>query len=171
MYDITEKSNAIRQAQLFLLELHYADERYPHVSIDGLYGTETENAVKLFQRNENLPVTGEIDFATWTILYELYLLNSQNRRSKDFIISDKNSPLNVGSKGSDVEIIQSIIKRLSEKYTTLPSPEINGIYSYTTSSAIRELQRIYRLPQTGVLDRKTLNYIFSDFYESEKNKS
>ena len=161
MYDISDKSNAIRQAQLFLLELHY----------DGLYEKETENAVRTFQRYEGLPITGEIDFSTWTLLYQRYLIASQARRSENFIILEENLPLNVGSAGSDVEILQSIIKRLGEKYVTLSKPEINGIYSYSTSNAVRELQRIYRLSQTGVIDRETLNYIFSDFHESEKTKA
>lgn len=171
MYDISDKRNAIRQVQLFLLELHYADQRYPHVAIDGIYGDETKNAIKIFQQNEGLPVTGETDFATWTLLYENYLINSKMRRSKNFVILEENLPLNVGSTGSDVEISQSLINRLSKKYFTVSSPDINGIYSYSTSNALRELQRIYRLSQTGVLDRNTLNYIFSDFYESEKTNA
>ena len=171
MYDISDKSNAIRQAQLFLLELHYTDERYANIALDGLYGKETENAVRIFQRYEGLPITGEIDFLTWTLLYQKYLASSQARRSESFVILEENLPLNVGSIGSDVELLQSLINRLGEKYVTLPSLEINGIYSYSTSNAVRELQRIYRLSQTGVLDRETLNYIFSDFQESEKTKA
>ena len=57
MYDISDKSNAIRQVQLFLLELHYADEKYPHIAIDGIYGKETEDAVRMFQKSEGLPVS------------------------------------------------------------------------------------------------------------------
>ena len=171
MYDISDKTNAIRQAQLFLLELNYTDRRYPHVAIDGIYGEETQNAVRVFQRYNRLPITGEIDYATWTLLFEQFLLNSERRRSESFIVSEENLPLNVGSSGSDVEIIQAIINRLSKKYNTLPSTQVNGIYSYATSNSVRELQRIYRLSQTGVLDRQILNYIFSDFYESEKRKA
>ena len=171
MYDISDKSNAIRQAQLFLLELHYANKRHPHIAIDGLYGKETENAVRKFQGYEGLPITGEIDFLTWTLLYQQYLAASQARRSEDFIVFEENLPLNVGSTGTDVELLQSIIKRLGEKYVTLSKPEINGIYSYSTSNAVRELQKIYRLSQTGAIDRETLNYIFSDFQEGEKTKA
>ncbi len=58
------------------------------INPDGLFDEETTQAVLLFQRQNGLPQTGEIDFATWTLLAEtageicledFCLLNNPNR--------------------------------------------------------------------------------------------
>lgn len=36
--------------------------------VDGFYGNQTRAAVEAFQRNENLPITGDVDCATWKAL-------------------------------------------------------------------------------------------------------
>lgn len=53
------------------------------VSVDGAYGAETETAVRNFQTANGLPVTGEIDTATWHALTDRYDPAPQNyaRRS------------------------------------------------------------------------------------------
>ncbi len=38
------------------------------INPDGLFDPETTEAVSLFQRQDGLPVTEVIDFATWTLL-------------------------------------------------------------------------------------------------------
>ena len=37
--------------------------------IDGNFGIKTQKAVKIFQQNFNLNVTGIVDFSTWNLLY------------------------------------------------------------------------------------------------------
>ena len=167
MYDISDKRNAIREAQRFLLELHYSTSYIPHVAIDGIYQEETKEAVKIFQAYNNLPITGEIDYITWGLLYEQYLKSYQSRVNYDYLILEENLPLTVGAKGEDVELIQFLINRLSPKYNSFSKIELNGIYTYQTARAISELQKIYRLSETGILDRNTLNNIISDVSQTE----
>ena len=45
----------------------------PRVSEDGIYGTATENAVRIFQSIFNLPQTGVVDFRTWYRISEIYV--------------------------------------------------------------------------------------------------
>lgn len=45
----------------------------PQVSEDGIYGTATENAVRIFQSIFNLPQTGVVDFRTWYRISEIYV--------------------------------------------------------------------------------------------------
>ena len=170
MYDISSKRDAIKEAQKYLLELHYVNEIFPHIGIDGIYGEETRNAVRFFQGYNNLPISGEIDYTTWQLLYGQYRRAKINRQSENFLILEEKLPLNIGDSGSDVELVQSFINRLSEKYRGLSKININGTYSYQTADSVSRLQKIYRLPQTGVLDRNTLNIIFSDFYSEETTK-
>ncbi len=37
----------------------------PKLAVDGVYGSATENSVKIFQQIFSLPVTGVVDYATW----------------------------------------------------------------------------------------------------------
>ncbi|MDO4535085.1 MAG: peptidoglycan-binding protein [Clostridium perfringens] len=37
----------------------------PKLAVDGIYGSATENSVKVFQQTFGLPVTGVVDYATW----------------------------------------------------------------------------------------------------------
>jgi peptidoglycan hydrolase-like protein with peptidoglycan-binding domain len=45
----------------------------PKVSVDGVYGQGTANAVRAFQRIFNLPVTGVVDLPTWYKISQIYV--------------------------------------------------------------------------------------------------
>ena len=55
----------VRTIQLQLNRISDNFPALPKVRADGVYGTETEEAVRTFQRIFHLPQTGEVDFATW----------------------------------------------------------------------------------------------------------
>jgi peptidoglycan hydrolase-like protein with peptidoglycan-binding domain len=170
MYDIRDKSNAIREAQRFLLEIHYAESYIPHIAIDGIYGKETAEAIRIFQAYNNLPLTGEIDYITWNLLYEQYREAYLKRTNYDFLISEKNLPLSVGAVGEDVELLQFIVNRLSPKYSAFGKVATNGVYGYELANAVSEIQKIYRMERTGILDRNTLNYMLFDLSQTEKTE-
>ena len=44
----------------------------PSVTVDGIYGNATRNAVLAAQRRFGLPQTGEVDFDTWDEIYDQY---------------------------------------------------------------------------------------------------
>ncbi len=168
MYDISDKRNAIREAQRFLLELHYATEYIPHIAIDGIYGEETKNAIGIFQSYNGLPITKEIDYITWQLLYEQFLESEEKRLTENYLILEENLPLSLGATGTDVELLQFLLNRLSGKYEGLLPVETNGVYNYQTAKGVAELQKIYRIEETGTLDRETLNLIISDVSQTEK---
>ena len=45
----------------------------PRIAVDGIYGEETQNAVKVFQKIFGLPVTGIVDYRTWYKIQEIYV--------------------------------------------------------------------------------------------------
>ncbi len=84
MYDHRQN---ILEAESFLRANHRLEGGIL-INPDGLFEEETTQAVLLFQRQNGLPQTGEIDFATWTLLADtandicledFCLLNSPNR--------------------------------------------------------------------------------------------
>ena len=44
-----------------------------NVNVDGIYGEDTQRAVRNFQKIFDLPQTGIIDFATWYKISQIYV--------------------------------------------------------------------------------------------------
>ena len=49
----------------------------PKVAVDGVYGAETQAAVRTFQEIFNLPVTGDVNFGTWYQISNIYVAVAQ----------------------------------------------------------------------------------------------
>ena len=45
----------------------------PKTAVDGVYGSKTQDAVKVFQGVFNLPQTGVVDYATWYKISDVYV--------------------------------------------------------------------------------------------------
>ena len=63
-----EKSAFVAIAQIMLRELRVIFDEIPDLAIDGIFGKDTEEAVKAFQRASLLDVTGRIDLETYNRL-------------------------------------------------------------------------------------------------------
>ena len=55
----------------------------PKVAVDGVYGSTTQEAVKVFQQIFNLPQTGVVDYATWYRISDIYVGVSKIAELKD----------------------------------------------------------------------------------------
>lgn len=67
---------------MFLLEISYLENEKYRVSMDGFYGEETSEAVRLFQGSRGIPVTGNVDFSTWQLLFFAYSAAKEIRLSE-----------------------------------------------------------------------------------------
>lgn len=63
--------------------------------------------------------------------------------------------LQIGSTGKDVRTIQSQLNAISNGYPAIPKIKEDGIYNDATANSVKEFQRIFGLPQSGVVDFKT----------------
>ncbi|MDE5993519.1 MAG: peptidoglycan-binding protein, partial [Oscillospiraceae bacterium] len=75
------------------------------------------------------------------------------------------TPLTIGSGGTDVNRIEIQLNRISSNYPAIPKIyPVDVTYDDKTADAVREFQRIFNLPQTGVVDKATwykINYIYT----------
>ncbi len=62
--------SAVEQVQFWLNTLAQYDSAIPSVTVDGVYGTGTANAVRVFQRRYGLTVDGVAGQNTWNELYD-----------------------------------------------------------------------------------------------------
>ena len=80
MYRIEDKEKAITAIQRYLLIISQVNRFLPHITVDGVYGKETKEAVTIFQTLNGLEASGEVDFATFELLSveAEKILNSKN---------------------------------------------------------------------------------------------
>ncbi len=71
--------------------------------------------------------------------------------------------LSGGATGQKVQQIQEQLNRIARNYPAIPTIAADGIYGSRTADAVRAFQRIFRLPQTGVVDYPTW-YKISQIY-------
>ena len=65
------------------------------------------------------------------------------------------APLDIGSSGNKVRQIQEQLNAIADSYPALPEVTVDGIYGEDTQKAVREFQRVFHLPVTGVVDYPT----------------
>ena len=70
-------------------------------------------------------------------------------------VSYPGTSLQVGSEGSYVRTIQNQLNAISNSYPAIPKVVEDGIFGEQTAEAVRTFQKIFGLPQTGVVDFKT----------------
>lgn len=74
-YDLTLGSTGA-EVETIQDQLNRISQNYPLIpksSVDGVYGANTEEAVKVFQGVFNLPQTGVVDYATWYRISDIYV--------------------------------------------------------------------------------------------------
>ncbi|MDR2650414.1 MAG: peptidoglycan-binding protein [Clostridiales bacterium] len=60
-----------------------------------------------------------------------------------------------GSSGAPVRTIQEQLNAISNNYPAIPKQKVDGIYGDATTEAVRTFQRIFNLPQSGIVDYAT----------------
>lgn len=121
----------------FVYLLQFILNQYGYnLSVDGIFGTRTLNAVRDFQRNNSLSVDGLVGNNTWKTLLTLppYPLLKQNYR------------------GAYVTFLQQLLE--SNLY---PVGGIDGIFGTRTLNAVRAFQQANGLTVDGIVGNNTWN--------------
>ncbi|MDE7445162.1 MAG: peptidoglycan-binding protein [Lachnospiraceae bacterium] len=71
--------------------------------------------------------------------------------------------LNIGASGEKVRQIQQQLNRIAQNYPAIPTVSADGIYGPATAEAVKTFQRIFNLPQSGIIDYPTW-YSISNIY-------
>lgn len=71
--------------------------------------------------------------------------------------------LTIGSSGDKVRQMQQQLTRIAQNYPAIPMLVADGIFGPLTADAVRTFQRIFALPQTGIVDFATW-YAISRIY-------
>lgn len=161
MRNITDEKNNIFELQRYLRELHY-DTRgeIPLVNPDGIYGPETVAAVEAFQRLHGIPITGQVNNATWDAIYREYS-DALIRRARPNSIypfpEEDGYEISEGEYSDIVAIVQFMLRLLANTYDNIDGLPPEGVYNEATIKDIRAFQETHRLPVTGRVDKATWN--------------
>lgn len=129
-YVVGDTGSAVESIQRKLKRLDYLDG-----VADGIYGGQTAMAVRAFQKDEGLSVTGEVDHQTLVTLNAAY-----EDMTGEFTLSE-------GDSGKKVIRLQN--KLLLHGY----NPGVaDGVYGEGTAEAVRRLQAEENLSRTGIAD-------------------
>ena len=155
-------------------------QSYPAIpkipAVDGIFGPRTEAAVRKFQQVFNLTSDGIVGPGTWNAMVRLYTavtrLAELRSQGQQFYAINWNPPnaLSVGSTGEKVRQLQYMIAILAEFIPSVPPVAVDGIYGRNTRAAVLALQRRFALPETGVVDAVTWDFIY-DQYSGVENTS
>lgn len=152
----------IIQEQLNRIAVNFP--QLPLIEVNSTFDSSTVNTVREFQRLFVLPVTGVVDRATWYRISQIYgsvkrlaELTSEGQRAVYNQQLYPGSPIDLNSRGSEVQEIQFYLQRIAEFNPVVESPALDGIYGKSTQRAVISFQRAYGLEPDGVIDEKDWN--------------
>ena len=160
----------VRNIQYLLAYLAEFYDEIPPLTLDGIYGQATENAVRAFQSLFELDVTGEVDLATWDALYRTYLGFIETIPFKYIdgrIYPYPGIPLRLGSESEVVRLLQEYLNYIAQYYPQIPIVSVTGYFGSRTQEAVIAFQRLQGLTPSGTVAANTWNEItslYSDLY-------
>jgi len=122
--------------------------------IDGIFGSRTDAAVRAFQQQRGLPVTGVVNVATWTALGVNCSVTPPGPTPPPpgpTPPEEFHCPvLRLGDTGPAVRFLQRLLQERGF-YRGI----VDGDFGGRTQRAVRQFQRSQGLPVTGVVDHAT----------------
>ena len=155
------------------VELNRISQNYPSIPkispVDGIFGAQTEAAVRRFQSVFGLTEDGIVGQATWYALVRLYTAvtslaerRSQGQRfyANSWALTD---PIEEGDRGVKVEHLQYMLQVLSAYIPEIPEVAVDGVFGPATRNAVIAAQQRFGLPQTGIVNFDTWENIYGQF--------
>lgn len=130
----------VKKLQQRLMDLGFMDNDEP----TDYFGEVTQQSVKHFQRQNELPMDGIVGETTWNALMA--------DDAKYYAVSK-------GTQGDDIERIQ---QRLYELGYLASADQVTGNFGDSTEAAVLKLQEVNGLNQDGKVGQKTYNLMYSD---------
>jgi len=167
--------NFVRTLQI---RLNRVSSNFPAIPkiypVDGIFGEETEEAVRAFQQVFDLTPDGIVGSATWYRL--LYYYNGVKRLNDlyaegltyDEVSEQFENTLAPGSTNPGVFTVQYYLAFLAEFINSIPSPPISGFYNETTESSVRAFQDAFGLPVTGEVDLLTWDALHDAYVDAAR---
>ncbi len=156
----------VRALQYYLDTIAYANPQLDMVQVTGIFDEPTVRAVEQFQEYYGLPVTGVADNALWNILNREYRLavesfpeGYEGERAKiypGYVLSE-------GMRSDSVRDLQTYLSFIGSVYPEIPEIPVTGYFGTQTRDAVYTFQRLFGLPQSGLVGVNTWNTIAEEY--------
>ncbi len=170
---VGDSGNNVRILQV---QLNRIAQNYPAIpkiaTANGIFGLDTEAAVRKFQEVFNLPQNGEVDKATWYKIKRYYngVKSLAELASEGITLEEVSVPfsteLSAGMSGIPVRTIQYYLSIIAYFNQSLQPVPLNGTFDSATVAAVERFQEFYGLPVTGIVDTDTWNTISRIYTET-----
>ena len=158
MYTDAQKRGHIFDLQTFLRRIQQAEGSAAPLVPDGIWDAKTAAAVREYQQQNCLPVTGIADQRTWNAIYAAYaalIAADALPMQTAFFPPESDAVLKPGAKSPTVYVLQLMLGETAPHYNRIAAVPLTGEYDADTQSAVRHAQKIFQLPETGITDRAT----------------
>ena len=165
------RGNGVRVVQYLLRYVANFDDRIPPISVDGIYGERTASAVRAFQEIYGLPITGAMNEATYSALYDVYRGYITSLPDSQFIGIARpypGFPVTEGQSGESVRYIQQYLDLISRTYPEIPEITVDGVFGQATENTVRAFQRRFGLTEDGIVGLSTWEAIGSLYNDLAK---
>ena len=153
--------------------LNRISQNYPAIPkinpVDGIFGAQTEAAVRRFQEIFDLTPDGVVGKATWYALVRLYVavtsLAELRSEGQTFYGISWEYPDAIvrGDQGEKVTHLQYMLAVISEFVPEVPPVTTTGTFDDATYNAVVAVQRFAGLPDNGVVGATTWDVIYRYF--------
>ena len=154
--------------------LNRIGQNYPAIPrirpVDGVFGSQTEAAVKKFQSIFNLTPDGIVGQGTW---YKLVSLHGAVKKLSELVSEGQpftqiqgpaaGVTLREGSTGLAVSALQYFISIIAQFNSGVPPLTIDGIFGPRTREAVEAAQTRLGLPATGMVDQQTWQRLYDEY--------
>ena len=127
--------------------------------MDGIFTSATTKATRDFQQKYGFPITGTVDRTTFIRLTDAYNKLLDKSVLSGFIRGFYGDPLRETNQSDSVFFLNIMLKKIASLFPNVSAPDAAPLYSSITKEAVKELQTVFSLPSTGVVDRRTWNSI------------
>jgi len=173
---VGSQGEAVRRMQNYLNRIRVNFPLIPRISNpNGVFGMDTQDAVRTFQRSFSLTSDGIIGRETWNKISFIYVgvirlaeLDSEGERAT-IGLTPPNVVLSQGSRGEHVIQLQFILSAISPFYPSVPVVIKDGIFDTVTKNAVIEFQKAFNLTPDGVVGPGTWNKLYSVYRGIQEN--
>ncbi len=144
----------VRSLQYMLRRLSLVYPFLPEIVADGIFGERTLEAVMLFQRELDPPVTGVVDSGTWNAIRTRWEQAERQLAAPRAVRAFPGEPGKAGAARRSGAMARTMFRELSR---CLDGITHDGGDGPDTEENIRWLQRAAGLEETGELDVQTWN--------------
>lgn len=155
------------------VSLNRISQNYPAIpkipDVDGIFGSQTEAAVRAYQQIFGLSPDGVVGPATWYSIVKRYTavtrLSELRSQGQQFYAINWSPPtaLQIGSTGDKVRQLQYMLSVLSSYIQSIPPVTVDGVYGQATRAAVLAFQRRYQLPETGTVGQTTWDTLYDQY--------